>query len=195
MNVLRASVLRPLRSAGPSNALRWSVLQQVRGLAVQPDSNIRAILDEEVKKAMKSKDTFTSTLLRSVIAEIQTQDKKGKTLPTRDIFSVIRGAYFRRVEAAEEFTKASRTELAGKETKEAEVLLQFFPPRLSAEQIDVLLKEAYDDLMVKHGRNSEVAFKNIYPRFYSTTDRAMVDGYLVRERLERLKKSVPVPRS
>ncbi|TFK54026.1 GatB/YqeY domain-containing protein [Heliocybe sulcata] len=154
--------------------------------AVAPE-DIRARLTAELKDAMKTKDSFKSTTLRSVLADIQAADKTSpsqKASPS-SIVSIIRKATQKRSEAAAQFTSSSRPDLAQKEHSEIALLSSFLPPLLPESEIDRILKDVMAT-SVDVGENPRSATGKIYKAFYQRVDKSMVDPGIVKARAEAL---------
>lgn len=164
-------------------------LNSCRRYSATAQDDVRARLTSELKNAMKNKDSFASTTLRSVLAEIQAADKQSpdQKIGASSIVSIIRKATQRRNDAAEQFVKSSRPDLAEKERKEVELLSSFLPPLLPESEIDRLLREAMDE-QVSPGENPHKASGKIYKAFYSKVDKSLVDPDLVKRRAEALLK-------
>jgi len=147
--------------------------------------DIRKRLTDELKTAMKAKDTLKSTTIRSVLAEVYSADKlQAQPLPAGGIVSVLRKAVTRRADAAAEFDKAARADLAEKERKEADVLQAFVPPLLATPEIDRRLQEVLAELQPAPG--DKKALGQVFKAFYARVDRSAVDTDLVKKRAEAL---------
>ncbi|KAI0812388.1 Yqey-like protein-domain-containing protein [Irpex lacteus] len=145
---------------------------------------IRKRLTDELKGAMKSKDIVKSTTIRSVLSEVYAQDKtQAQPLSSSAIVSIIRKATAD-LDAATEFEKAQRPELAEKERKEADLLQVFLPALLQEADIDRTLQAIIDEQ--KPTANDKRALGAIFKAFYSKVDRSLVDSDLVKKRAEAL---------
>ena len=104
-------------------------------------------LSQELKAAMLSKDTerlSTLRLLKSAIGYAQIE-RKTDALPDADVFAIIQKEVKKRREAAEQFEKGGRPELASKEKQEILVLESFLPRPLSAEALEQLVRAAIQE--------------------------------------------------
>ena len=85
---------------------------------------------------MKRKDAFRAGTLRMVIAEITTKEKEhGTEVTEEDVHKVLFTMVRKREDAAEQFQKADRAELAEKEKAEIQIIKEFLPQQLSDEEI------------------------------------------------------------
>jgi uncharacterized protein YqeY len=101
-------------------------------------------LAQEIKAAMVAKDAArlsTLRLLKSAIGYVQIE-RKTENLSDAEIVSVIQKEIKKRRDAAEQFEKGGRPELAAKEKQEITVLESFLPQPLSAEELEKLVREA-----------------------------------------------------
>ncbi len=106
------------------------------------------MLEEKIlsdyKQAMKDKDTLKSSVLSFLRAEMinVAMAKKKKSLEDNDVIAVIRKQSKQRQDSIEQFTKGGRAELADKETKELEILKNYLPKEIPAEEIQKIIEEA-----------------------------------------------------
>ena len=157
--------------------------------AISSHEDIRERLQSAVKAAMRNKDTATSTTLRSILSEVYARDKgsDGKVTPPV-ILEIMRKATTRRADAAVEFQRASRPDLAEKERKEAAILSEFLPPLLTEAQIDEIIRS----ILKEHPLGTSDPRKHlgqIYKAFYSQVEKFQVDPHLVKERAQVLVTS------
>ncbi|KAF5389358.1 hypothetical protein D9757_004380 [Collybiopsis confluens] len=146
---------------------------------------IRTVFQARVKEAMKAKNAFVSTTLRSVLAEINASDKAANdTISSSAIVNIIRKASARRLEAASQYMQADRPDLAEKERKEASLLEEFLPPLLSASEIDATVNGILLSLNISPDEDSRKATGKILKAFYTQVDRSLVDPNLVKSRVD-----------
>ncbi|KAN0061729.1 hypothetical protein ACQY0O_005721 [Thecaphora frezii] len=151
MNVRTAS-LRLLRQQpalaylGSSAPRPFSSAAQRLTASVEKESTLLTTIKTGLKNAMRSKDTNTSTVLRSLLSDHQYSSLSSSPQP---LSSVLQKAIARRLEAAQQFRSASRTDLAENEEAEAAVLQNFLPAQLSPEQLHKLAKDALEELRQK----------------------------------------------
>jgi len=97
----------------------------------------------DYKEAMKARDSLKSSVLsflRSDMLNLATAKKKDK-LDDLEIVTVIKKQIKQRQDSIEQFTKGARLEMADKEKKELDILKNYLPPELSAEEIKRLIEE------------------------------------------------------
>ncbi|MDP7066678.1 MAG: GatB/YqeY domain-containing protein, partial [Acidimicrobiales bacterium] len=121
--------------------------------------------------AMRSKDKFTFSTLRSVVAAVQEAEVAGSSATTLDddqIQKVIAAQAKRRIEAAEAFEQGGRTEKAADERAELKILESYLPEQLDGDEladiVERVLTEGGYSTMADMGEamkavNAEVAGK------------------------------------
>ena len=103
-------------------------------------------LTEDLKNAMRAKDSMALNTLRAVKSAIKNAaiEKGGAdtTLEEGEIVSIIRKQIKQRRESMDQFNKAGRSELAQNEESEITLLEQYLPSPLSPEEINELVQAA-----------------------------------------------------
>ena len=101
-------------------------------------------IQEDIKAAMKAKDTVAMNATRAVKGEIllfKTAEGGSKEVTDSDILKMIQKLVKQRKEAAEQYTAAGRQELADNELAEAAVMEKYLPKPLTQEEIEAKVKE------------------------------------------------------
>lgn len=101
-------------------------------------------LNQEIKSAMLAKDhdrLGTLRMLKSALGYVQIE-KKVETLPDPEFIALVQKEVKKRRDAAEQFEKGGRPELAAKEKQEITVLESFLPQPLSDAELEALVREA-----------------------------------------------------
>ena len=101
-------------------------------------------IQEDIKAAMKAKDTVAMNATRAVKGEIllfKTAEGGSKEVTDADILKMIQKLVKQRKEAAEQYTAAGRQELADNELAEAAVMEKYLPKPLTQEEIEAKVKE------------------------------------------------------
>jgi uncharacterized protein YqeY len=111
-----------------------------------------AILDDlrsDLTAAMKQRDQARVSTLRMALAAVTSAETAGATRGALDdeaVTAVLRTEVKRRVEAAEIYADAGRTEQAAGERAEAEILGSYLPPQLDDVALDAVVTEAVTSL-------------------------------------------------
>ena len=101
-------------------------------------------IQEDIKAAMKAKDTVAMNAVRAVKGEIllfKTSEGGAKEVTDGDILKMIQKLVKQRKEAAEQYVAADRQELADNELAEASVLEEYVPRQLTPEEITERVRE------------------------------------------------------
>lgn len=92
---------------------------------------------EDLKAAMKAKDSLKVDTLRMVRAQMKDQQiSKGKELTEEDELAVLTSAAKKRKEAIEMYAKSQREDLLAKEQRELEIISSYLPEQLSESEIE-----------------------------------------------------------
>ncbi len=108
-----------------------------------PDSALGLRIQEDMKTAMKARETLrlqTIRMLRAAIKQREIDDRI--TLDDASIITVINKMIKQRQEAAKQYQAANRQELADKENQEIEVLQAYLPEQLSETEVDQAVQKA-----------------------------------------------------
>ena len=108
-------------------------------------------IKEQMKDAMRAKDTVTLTVLRSLLAAftnelVATKRTPQDTLTEEEVITVITRASKQRKDSIEQFEKGGRTDLAEAEKVELEILSAFLPELMSEEEVTVVVQGIVDEL-------------------------------------------------
>lgn len=98
---------------------------------------------EQMKEAMKSKNSIALEALRAIKSEIlllKTSGSNHEISESQEI-TILQKMIKQRKEAAEQFSANNRNELAEKEMAQSEVIQKFLPEQLSAEELESKIKE------------------------------------------------------
>lgn len=110
-------------------------------------SSIKARLAEDIKSAMRAKDSQQLTTLRLVSAAIKQKEVDDRVeLDDPAVLAVIEKMVKQRKDAIEQFTAGGRQDLVDKETAELQLLTGYLPAQLSAQDIDQILQAAIDQV-------------------------------------------------
>ena len=138
-------------------------------------STISARIVEDMKTAMKAKDTLALNVVRGLKSAIKYAaiEKLGadSDLDDPDAVAVVRKEIKKRQDSVEQYEKAARQDLAATEKAEIAVLEKYLPAALSAAQLSKLV----DDAIAETGATSK---KDMGKVMKLVTERAagQVDG-------------------
>jgi len=97
----------------------------------------------QIKEAMKAKNTIALEALRAIKSELLLAKTSGtgEELSESQETALLQKLVKQRKEAAEQFKANDRTELEEKELAQAEIIMQFLPKQLTAQELEVMIKE------------------------------------------------------
>ena len=104
---------------------------------------IREKLSEDLKTAMREKAELRLSTIRMMRAEILNKDKEtGKQASEEDILKVLQSMVKKREDAAEQFAKGGREELAQKERDEIKIVQEYLPAQMSDDELQQTVQVA-----------------------------------------------------
>ncbi len=104
-------------------------------------------IGEDLKTAMKARDEARVSCLRMLKTTLKNlQVDKGRDLADEEIQTAISSSVRKSKEAAEEFRKGDREDLALKEEQEIKILYDYLPQQLTPEEIEKTLREIIKEI-------------------------------------------------
>lgn len=101
-------------------------------------------IQEDIKAAMKARDSVAMNAVRAVKGEIllfKTAEGGSGEVTDEDVLKMIRKLVKQRRESAEQYVAAGRKELADNELAEAAVIEKYLPKQLSEAEVEAKVKE------------------------------------------------------
>lgn len=101
-------------------------------------------IQEDIKAAMKAKDSVAMNAVRAVKGEIllfKTAEGGSGEVTDEDVLKMIRKLVKQRRESAEQYVAAGRKELADNELAEAAVIEKYLPKQLSEAEVEAKVEE------------------------------------------------------
>jgi uncharacterized protein YqeY len=112
--------------------------------------DLQARIDEELKEAMKARQTDRLAVLRMLKSALKNaaieQGSASTRLDDATAHAVLRKELKKRQDSIESFKKGHRADLAAKEEAEVAILNSYLPPPLSPAEIDLLVAQCIRDL-------------------------------------------------
>ncbi|HJX33900.1 MAG TPA: GatB/YqeY domain-containing protein [Desulfatiglandales bacterium] len=104
-------------------------------------------ITNDLKEAMKAKDLLRISCIRMLKTGLKhKQAERGEILRDEEILSLISSLIRKGREAAEEFRKGGREDLAKKEEGEIAILYGYLPDQIKPDEIEKILKEVISEL-------------------------------------------------
>ncbi len=105
--------------------------------------SIRERLNEDLKAAMRAKAKLRLSTIRMIRSEILNKDKEhGQETGEEDILKVLLSMVKKGEEAAEQFAKGGREELASKEREEILIIQEYLPAQMDDEELSQAVQAA-----------------------------------------------------
>src|SRR5882672_1446745 len=100
-------------------------------------------ISQDYVQAMKARDSFTSSVLSFLRAQIKNVkvDKRLEAVPDEEVIGVIKKQVKQRQDSISQATAGARLDLAEKEEKELVVLKNYLPAEMPAEKLNQIIDE------------------------------------------------------
>lgn len=119
-------------------------------------------INEDLKNAMKSKDTFKLSVLRMLKSALQLEQiSKKHELDDNEIASVLKKQVKVRKDSLEEYKKYNKEDEVEKLEKEISVLSAYLPEELSEEEIEKIVLSAIDEIKPTSMKDMGLVMKKV----------------------------------
>jgi uncharacterized protein len=144
-------------------------------------------ISQDYVQAMKARDSFTSSVLSFLRAQIKNVkvDKRLEAVPDEDVIGVIKKQAKQRQDSITQFKAGGRVDLAEKEEKELVVLKSYLPPEMSTEKLKSIVDEVVSASGAESIKDMGRVMKDVLSRVAGQADNQTV-GVLVKERLTKI---------
>jgi uncharacterized protein len=142
-----------------------------------------ARLEDEVKEAMRARDSERRDALRLILSSLKSAEKElQRPLADAEELQVLQRERKKRLEAAEAFRAGGREEQADAEEFELDVLEEFMPEQLSEDELEQIVDDAIAENGATSLRDMGRVMADVMPQVAGRADGSAV-GQLVREKL------------
>ncbi len=140
-------------------------------------------INNDLKEAMKSKDSFRLSVIRMVKGSMQlAKPNPREELTDDDVITVISKQIKMRNDSIKEFEAAGRSDLVEQNKKEIEILNTYMPKQLSEEELTEIIDKVFEEVKPTSQKDMGLIMKNISPLVKGKADMSLVNK-LVKERL------------
>ncbi|MEI3252204.1 MAG: GatB/YqeY domain-containing protein [Candidatus Gastranaerophilaceae bacterium] len=140
-------------------------------------------INNDLKEAMKSKDSFRLSVIRMVKGAMQLAKPNPRDeLTDDDVITVISKQIKMRNDSIKEFEAAGRSDLVEQNKKEIEILNTYMPKQLSEEELTEIIDKVFEEVKPTSQKDMGLIMKNISPLVKGKADMSLVNK-LVKERL------------
>lgn len=106
---------------------------------------LRTTLNDQIKDAMRAKDTNALDALRYLLAKVRNVEIEVKhDLSDDEFLAVVKKEVKTRNESIEQFKSAGRQELVEREQNQLAILVKFMPEQMSADAVEAEVKRIVD---------------------------------------------------
>lgn len=148
--------------------------------------NLNDRIMNDLKEAMKNKDSFKLGVIRMVKGAIQLEKiNKKRDLNDEEVIDVISKQIKLRKDSINEFEKAGRNDLADTTKKEVEVLNEYMPEQLSSEEVNKIIDEAFAKVNPTSQKDMGLVMKEVTPKVKGKADMGEVSK-IIKEKLRNI---------
>jgi uncharacterized protein YqeY len=150
--------------------------------------NLHQTIKEQIKDALRAKDTVRLDTLRSLNAaaqnEMMSANLSGEFLTDDKMLTLIKRSVKQHKDSIEQFEKGGRDDLVTKEKAELKILDSFMPAMMSYEEVKVVVHTRVETLKAQPGFDPKSAGKIIGILMKELAGKA--DGTLVKKALDEI---------
>ena len=138
--------------------------------------DMRAKLTEDMKDAMRAKDSLKLDAIRFLQAAIKKTeiDMRPNPITPDDVLGVLKKLVKQRNESIEQYQNASRQDLVDKETAELKILEAYLPAQMSKEQIEALVVATIAELKATTVKDMGPVMKAVIAKSNGAADNKIV---------------------
>lgn len=146
-------------------------------------SELKQRLTEQVKEAMRARESDRLTLLRTLQAAIkQLEIDSRQTLDDAAVLTILEKQRKQRQESLAAYQKAGRDDLAAREQAELTIISEFMPQALTETELAGLIDQAMQDSGATSARDMGKVMALLKPQIAGRADSAQVAA-LIKQRL------------
>ena len=147
---------------------------------MSPEGSLAESIRAAMNAARKAQDKNRTLVLGTILANLTNREiELGRPAADDEVIEVVRKGIKLRREAAEQYTKAGRAELASNEEAQIRVLEEFLPPALDPAEIRAAVRE----VIAGGTREMGKVMGQVLPRFKGRVEGKVVNQ-IVREELQ-----------
>jgi hypothetical protein len=144
---------------------------------------LREKLDEDLKSAMRAKDSLRMNTVRALKSAIKYREiELMKPLDDAGILGVMATEIKRRRDSVEQYRAGNRVDLADKEEAEIKILQEFLPQQLTREEVEARVAEVVARVGAQGPKDMGAVMKALLPEVQGRADGKVVSE-LVKQRL------------
>ena len=139
--------------------------------------NLEQQIQEDIKAAMKAKDTVAMNAVRAIKGEIllfKTSEGGAKEVTDGDILKMIQKLVKQRKEAVDIYVQQNRQDLADEELFQAGIIERYLPKQLSREEIEAEVKAIISEVGASSPKDMGRVMGQASKRFAGKADNRVV---------------------
>ena len=138
-------------------------------------------LDEDLKNALRARDELRKSVLRFVLSAIHNREiEVGEGLDDDGVLTVLSRQAKQRRESIDAYTKGDRPDLVEREEAELEIILEYLPAQMSADEITKLATQAVADSGATGPQDMGKVMGRLMPAVKDKADGKAVSGIVAR---------------
>ena len=138
--------------------------------------SLKERLLEDMKVAMREKNSIKKDAVQMVRAAVLQVEKDNKvTLDDDGIIEVIAKYVKKRRDSIPDFEKGGRMDLVDNLKTEIEILLQYLPQQLTEEELEVIVKKAFEDTGANSAKDLGKIMQAVMPQVKGRADGKMIN--------------------
>jgi uncharacterized protein len=147
--------------------------------------SLKAQILDDIKSAMKSRDTDVVSALRMVNSSIKNKEieVRPNDLTEQDIIGVLKKLAKQRQDSIDQFRQAGRDDLVDKETKELAVIEKYLPAQMGEDEINKIVGECIAELGASSIKDMGKVMQAVTVRTQGAADNRLV-SQVVKARLQ-----------
>ena len=133
-------------------------------------------INNDLKEAMKNKDSFKLGVIRMVKGAMQLEKANPRAeLTDDDVIKVLSKQIKMRKESITQFEAAGREDLVEQNRRELEILNSYMPEQLSLEEINEILDKVFDEVKPTSMKDMGMIMKTLSPLVKGKADGGLVN--------------------
>ena len=136
-------------------------------------------LMDDLKSAMKDKDTIRKNAVQMVRASVLQVEKDNKiTLDDEGVIEVVAKEVKKRKDVLPEYEKSGRDDLIGDIKREIEILLSYLPEQLTQEELEEIVTAAISEVGATSMKDMGKIMAAVMPKTKGRADGKMINAFL-----------------
>ncbi len=138
--------------------------------------NLKERLADDLKSAMKNKDTIRKNVVQLVRAGVLQVEKDNKvTLDDNGVLEVVAKQLKQRKDSLPDYEKSGRDDLIAELKAEMDVLMEYLPKQLSADELEEIIKESISQLGAESMKDMGKVMADVKAKTVGRADGRMIN--------------------